>query len=401
MARRPKQELTALVVDDTRSVRQALRAMLQNQGVRRVLEAEDGSEVFRILDKASRRIDLIFCDLAMPGIDGVETLRGIAARHSSAAIVLLSGLDPKLLRTVSRMAEQLGLQVLGRMGKPFTERDVATILDDFRRASAPSRHTGTINVTPEELKAALDADAIEVHYQPKIELNSGAFIGVEALARMRHPAYGLIDPDTFIPVAESGGLITPLTMVVLEKSIAQAGAWVAAGLDLGVAINLSTLAIRHLDLPERIAQLASAAKLPNDSITLELTESRVGGGVEMLHIVSRFRLHDFRLSVDDFGTGHSGLERLKHLPFTELKIDKAFVQGAARDGDLRSILETSIQLGRRLRMNVVAEGVERWDDWQLLQDLGCDIAQGFLAARPVAAARIPVWAERWSGAPAN
>jgi EAL domain-containing protein (putative c-di-GMP-specific phosphodiesterase class I) len=327
--------------------------------------------------------------------------RGSAPRHSSAAIVLLSGLDPKLLRTVSRMAEQLGLQVLGRMGKPFTERDVATILDDFRRACAPSRHTGTINVTPEELKAALDADAIEVHYQPKIELDSGAFIGVEALARMRHPAYGLIDPDTFIPVAESGGLITPLTMVVLEKSIAQAGAWAAAGLDLGVAINLSTLAIRHLDLPERIAQLASAAKLPNDSITLELTESRVGGGVEMLHIVSRFRLHDFRLSVDDFGTGHSGLERLKHLPFTELKVDKAFVQGAARDGDLRSILETSIQLGRRLRMNVVAEGVERWDDWQLLQDLGCDIAQGFLAARPVAAARIPMWAERWSGAPAN
>lgn len=306
-------ELTALMVDDSRAIRELLAAMLQNLGVARILQAEDGVSAFRVLEQAERPIDLLFCDLAMPGVDGVETLRGLAARQIEAGVVLLSGLDPKLMATVADMADQFGLRVLGAVSKPFREEQIAAMLDEFRRTRQPQcRRRSMLMITSEELDAALDDGRIDVYYQPKIRLGDGQLIGVEALARMHHPAYGVIEPDAFIPLAEeSSQRITRLTLQVLEQAIGQAGEWQRSGLDLGMAINMSTLAIRRLDL--------------------------------------------------------------------------------------RSILETSIDLGRRLRMAVVAEGVENWNDWQLLENLGCDTAQGYVAARPVAAAGIPLFAERWSG----
>lgn len=391
-----RMDLTALIVDDSRTVRELLAAMLEAHGVTRVVQAEDGVSAFRALEKLDQPIDLLFCDLAMPGVDGVETLRGLAARHIEAGVVLLSGLDPKLMATVADMAEQLGLRVLGAIGKPFREEQIAAMIEQYRRIRQPVRRRPALTITPQELEDALENERIEVYYQPKIRLSDGMLTGVEALARMHHPAYGLIEPDAFIPIAEeSAQHITQLTLSVLQQAIGQAGEWHRAGLDLGMAINMSTLAIRRLDLPDIVEEMVSHAGIDNDRITLELTESQVMSTAEILHIVSRFRLREFKLSIDDYGTGHSSLQRLKRLPFTELKIDRSFVNGAAGDADLRSILETSIDLGRRLRMDVVAEGVESWADWRLLEGLGCDTAQGFVAARPVAAAGIPLFAQRW------
>lgn len=392
-------ELTALVVDDSVSIRQLLTAMLEDMGVGCVLQAEDGIEAFRAIERHERPIDLFFCDLAMPGVDGVETLRGLATRRLDAGVVLLSGMDPKLMATVADMAEQLGLRVLGTVGKPFRQEQIEQMIQRFRAPAPQRRRRSVMMITPEELDAALDEDRIDVYFQPKVRLGDGALCGVEALARMHHPTYGVVEPDAFIPLAEaSSPRITRLTQNVLRRSIEQAGLWRKAGLDLGMSINVSALAIRRLDLPDIVEDLARQAGIGNDRITLELTESQVTSSAEILHIISRFRLRGFNLSIDDYGTGHSSLQRIKRLPFTELKIDRAFVHGAAADADLRSILATSIDLGRRLRMDVVAEGVEQWDDWHLLEDMSCDVAQGYLAARPVPAAGIPVFAQRWAQA---
>jgi EAL domain-containing protein (putative c-di-GMP-specific phosphodiesterase class I) len=353
-----------------------------------VLQAEDGVSAFQVLEASERPVDLLFCDLAMPGVDGVETLRGLATRHIEAGVVLLSGLDPKLMATVADMAEQLGLRMLGVLRKPFSEAQIAAMIDRYWRMRQPPRRRPSLMVTLEELDEAMDEQRIDVYYQPKIRLSDGVLSGVEALARMHHPAYGVIDPDAFIPLAEeSSSRITRLTLSVLRQAIAQAGEWRRKGLDLGMSINMSALAIRRLDLPDIVSDLAAQAGVPNDSITLELTESQVMQSAEILHIVSRFRLRDFKLAIDDYGTGHSSLQRLQRLPFTELKIDRSFVHGASSDADMRSILETSIDLGRRLRMEVVAEGVE---------NMGCDVAQGYVAARPIAAPGIPLFAQRWA-----
>lgn len=392
----PNKDLSVLIIDDSRAVRELLSAMLLDLGVRRVLEADSGAAALEQLGKTRQPVDVVFCDLAMPGLDGVQTLRGLAARHTDAGIALLSGLEPKLMGTVATMAQQMGLNVLGCLRKPWKQADVQIILESWRRLQRPAA-SHDVAITPEELDEAMHNDRLDVFYQPKIRMSDGKLQGVEALARLHHPAYGLIEPDAFIGVAEASGRITQLTLVVLEKAIQQAGLWAQANLDLGIAVNLSALAIRRLDLPDIIANLALDAALPNDRITLELTETQLGGGPEMLHIVSRFRLYDFGLAIDDYGTGQSSLKRLKHLPFTEIKIDKSFVQGAAHDEDLRCILESSISLGQRLRLEVVAEGVETRADWDVLTDLGCDMAQGFLAARPLPARELPFWIENWTG----
>jgi EAL domain-containing protein (putative c-di-GMP-specific phosphodiesterase class I)/CheY-like chemotaxis protein len=390
-------DLTALVVDDSPSIRELVCAMLEDLGVGRVMQAEDGVSAFQKIEQSDWPVDLLFCDLAMPGVDGVETMRGLATRRLEAGIVLLSGMDPKLMATVADMAEQLGLRVLGTIPKPFRQPQIAAMIEKFRRARAIPSRRPALMITREELDEALHADRIDVYYQPKIRLSDGVVTGVEALARMHHPAYGVIEPDAFIPLAEeSVNRITRLTLSVLERAIAQAGAWQRGGLDLGMAINMSTLAIRRLDLPDIVEAMAQKSGVANDRITLELTESQVMGSAEILHIISRFRLRGFKLSIDDYGTGHSSLKRLKRLPFTELKIDRSFVNGASSDADMRSILETSVDLGRRLRMDVVAEGVESWVDWHLLEEMGCDIAQGYVAARPVPATGVPLFAQRWA-----
>lgn len=391
----PFRKLTVLVADDSRTMRELLTAILQIEGVQKILHAEDGEGVMRVLDAPGQTVDLVFCDLAMPGTDGVETMRRIAASRLEPAIALISGHDPKLLHTVSDMTRELGLRVVGTLSKPFTPTDVAEILKEYLLTRRIYRARQGFSISVDELDEALENNRVEVHYQPKVGLVDGLLHGVEALVRIHHPAFGLLEPDQFIPVAESSGRITPLTMMVLEQSINQAGAWQREGLDLGVAINMSTLAIRRLDLPDVVARMATEAGVQNDRITIELTESQVADGAEILHILSRFRLREFRLSIDDYGTGQSGLQRLKRLPFSELKIDKAFVNGASRDSDMRSILEVSIELGRRLRMNVVAEGVENWQDWRLLRHLGCDMAQGFVIAKPVPAAGVSLWSKTW------
>jgi EAL domain-containing protein (putative c-di-GMP-specific phosphodiesterase class I) len=159
---------------------------------------------------------------------------------------------------------------------------------------------------------------------------------------------------------------------------------------------MSVLALKNLDVPEVVAAYVDRAGLPRERVTFEVTENRVQGGSAFLDILARLRLLRFNLSIDDFGTGESGIQRLKRLPFTELKIDRSFVDGASTDEDLRSILSTSIELGRRLRMKVVAEGVESADDWRLLEELGCDQIQGYLASRPLPAASILRFAKQWN-----
>ena len=396
----PYSKMTVLVTDDSRAMRELLVAILEAEGIQNVLQAEDGESAMKVLDGANSAVDMVFCDLDMPGTDGVETMRRISASRLAPAIALISGFDQKLLNTVSDMTRELGLRVVGTLKKPFTQENVAELLREYLISRRIYHSRQGFVITVEELDDALKNDRVEVYFQPKVSLGDGKFSGVEALVRLHHPAFGLLEPDQFIPIAESSGRITKLTMIVLQKAISQGGEWIKEGLDISIAINMSFLAIRRLDLPEVISDLAAQAGFPSNHLILELTESQVSSGPEILHILSRFCLRNFRLSIDDFGTGQSGLQRLQRLPFTELKIDKSFVKDAFKDKDMRSILESSIQLGHSLRMDVVAEGVESWQDWQLLKSLGCDVAQGYVVAKPLPAAGISLWAKSWQALPA-
>jgi len=214
--------------------------------------------------------------------------------------------------------------------------------------------------------------------------------------RWHHPRDGLIYPDRFIGMAEEHGLIDQLTRAVIKNAASQARLWMEEGLSLTVAVNVSMDNLAALDFPDYIEREMRTAKLPPTGLMLELTESRLmKDRVAPLDILTRLRLKHIGLSIDDFGTGHSSLAQLRDIPFDELKVDRGFVHGAWRNPLLRAIFEASLSMARQLRMKTVAEGVEDQADWEFLRDSGCDLAQGYFIARPMAADALIEWIGEW------
>lgn len=244
-----------------------------------------------------------------------------------------------------------------------------------------------------ELRAAIDEGELEVHYQPKIDLRSGAVFGFEALVRWRHPGRGLLGPDAFVPLAEDTGLIGPLTMWVIEDATRNHRELRRAGFDgLELAVNLSLRSMVDLDFADRVGKLLRANGMPPSLLTLEVTESTVMSDPDRtVRMLERLAELGTTISVDDFGTGYASLSHLRRLPAGELKIDQSFVAGmldAPRDA---TIVASTIDLARKLGLRAVAEGVEDADTLAALGELGCDQAQGYFVSRPLPADQLREW----------
>ncbi|HZQ28000.1 MAG TPA: EAL domain-containing protein [Acidimicrobiales bacterium] len=243
-----------------------------------------------------------------------------------------------------------------------------------------------------DLRHALERDELMLYYQPKAELGSGTVTGVEALLRWRHPEYGFVPPDEFIPIAEHTGLIRPLTSWVLQEAVRQAAAWVTMGYDLSVAVNLSVRSLMDGALPEEVAGALRGADLAATSLILEITESTIMADPNRaIAILTRLADQGISLAIDDFGTGYSSLAYLKRLPVSEVKVDRSFVMNMANDQDDVVIVRSTVDLARNLGLRVVAEGVEDAEAWDHLRVLGCDAVQGYYLARPMPAADLTRW----------
>ena len=338
----------------------------------------------------------MFCDLQMPDIDGVEFVRHLARLGYRGGLVLVSGEDGRILQTVRKLAAAHGIHMLAALAKPVSPEQLRQVLaaNASRRAAVP-RAARPLQA-PEELRRAIAGGELVNHYQPKVELATGALVGVEALVRWQHPRAGLVFPDQFIAVAEEHGLIDALTHAVLTAALHQARLWKDAGLELQVAVNISMDNLAALDFPDVVAQLASEAGVALSNVVLEVTESRLMKDLHApLDILTRLRLKRISLSIDVFGTGHSSLAQLRDIPFDELNLDRGFVNGAAGDASLRAIVEGTLAMARHLGMKSVAEGVEERVDWDFLRTLGCDVAQGYFIARPMPGGDLPGWRAGW------
>jgi EAL domain-containing protein (putative c-di-GMP-specific phosphodiesterase class I) len=253
-----------------------------------------------------------------------------------------------------------------------------------------------LSYPPADIARAISNREFIHHYQPKVSVATGQLVGVETLVRWQHPTVGLVFPDRFIGVAEEYGHIDGLTQLVIDNAIAQARSWMDQGLKLHISINISMDNLATLTFPDLLSRQVERAGVTAADIVLEVTESRLMSKlVTVLDVLTRLRLKRSRLSIDDFGTGHSSLAQLRDIPFDELKVDRGFVHGAAKNDKKRAICEASLSLARQLGIVVVAEGVEDLEDWNLLRSAGCDFAQGYFIAKPMPGEDLPAWLENW------
>jgi diguanylate cyclase (GGDEF)-like protein/PAS domain S-box-containing protein len=246
------------------------------------------------------------------------------------------------------------------------------------------------------LRTAIDNDELTLHYQPKVDLHTGSAAQVEALVRWNRPGEGLVPPDEFIPLAEQTGLIKPLTRWVLRAAVRQMAAWACLGIDIQVAVNLSTWNFQDRDLVDSVQSLLTEWEIGPECLTLEITESALMLDPERgMLTVTQLQEAGVRVSVDDFGTGYSSLAYLRQLPVRELKIDRSFIADLSDGGAAtRALVETIVRLGKTLDLTVVAEGAETQGEVEVLGALGCDQAQGYVFSRPVPADMLVAWLQK-------
>lgn len=242
------------------------------------------------------------------------------------------------------------------------------------------------------LPAALARDELTLNYQAKADIASGTVTQAEALVRWIHPQFGFLPPDEFITVIEQSGNISLLTAWIIDRAARQCREWLSRGLDIKVSVNLSALDLLNDDLPALLERTLANYQLAACQLGLEVTESAVmRDPATALGVLARLREAGFGLSIDDFGTGYSSLAQLKRMPVDELKIDKSFVLHLCESSDDTVIVKSTIDLAHTLGLKVVAEGVETIDAWHSLRELGCDVAQGYLIAKPLPPAEFERW----------
>lgn len=390
-----KSTLSILVLDDEPFMLRLLSHMLSSLGFSSVATCDSGARALERVDTPAQSPDLILLDLNMPQMDGIEFVRKLVEHGYRGSLVLISGEDERVMQMAEKLVHAHHITVLGHLRKPASREALSRVLCKWQPESIA--RIARKSYGADELRHAIERGQLVNYYQPKVRVASGAVVGVETLARWRHPVDGLVLPDQFIGLAEEHGLIDDLTRLVLAGAMAQTRRWRGQGLSLRMAVNVSMDNLSSVGFADFVADTAVTAELPPQDLILEVTEGRLMQDQRApLETLTRLRMKRFSLSIDDFGTGHSSLAQLRDISFDELKIDRSFVHGALHDKTARAMYDASLGLGKKLGMEVVAEGVEDSDDWELVRRTGCDLAQGYFIGRPMSAADLPSWLASWN-----
>jgi EAL domain-containing protein (putative c-di-GMP-specific phosphodiesterase class I)/ActR/RegA family two-component response regulator len=320
--------------------------------------------------------DLIIVDLSLGDSDAIEVMRSLASRCFDGAIMLMSGRhETATLRQVQDIGKHYGFTLLPFLRKPFSIAELEARLAAFE--SLNSREDAG-----SDLEIALRHNGLELWYQPKIDLRSRLVYGAEALIRLRHPERGVLAPADFLPPS-GDPLHRPLADFVIRRALADWHHFARQQLGIRIAVNIPVSVFENPDFVAGVRRY-----LPHDEefsgMIFELTEEEVIRDPEFAReIATQLSLYNIDVSIDDFGCGHSTFERLKQLPFRELKIDRKFVHGCSRDSKRHEICRSIVALGHQFQMSVVAEGIEGLRDFHALAAMGCDGGQGYLFARPM------------------
>ncbi|HEY0660861.1 MAG TPA: EAL domain-containing response regulator [Lysobacter sp.] len=383
--------MSTLVVDDDPMMVEIVVTVLRDAGLTSIQTASDGRTALEQLARGP--IELLVCDLNMPGMDGIRLMSHLSLFAAPPAIILLSGEDPRVLDASRQFAEAKNLTILGVLQKPVTFGPLMESLQRYRpavrRASSDSR---SALLDGDSIRLGLTAQALHLAYQPKVDLDHGALVGVEALLRWHDPELGLVSPPEVIRAAEQADLIDALTLSILAQAVRDRAALVRAGIDINIAFNVSMHNLHSLAIVDSMSEIIAAADDQPGHFTLEVTETHLMEDLaQVLEALIRSRLQGFRIAIDDYGTGAATMQFLMQLPSTELKIDRSFITAAPHSERGRVLLQSAIELGLQLGQTVIAEGVETAQEARLARELGCHLAQGYLYGRPMALDDLIAW----------
>ena len=378
-----------LVVDDEPGIVEFIAEVATDMGYQ--VETADGAAGFqRIVKEFDPTV--IVLDLQLPQSDGVQLLRTVGDIGCSAKVLLISGMDKRVMSATRELGMSRGVAMLGLLPKPLLIEDLEAKLSEAylkeRRATA------------DDLREGLARGEVRPYFQPKAYLTEDhewQILGAEALARWEHPQLGLVMPDQFIPLAESAGLMTTLSATMLAETLQQIRHWLDGGLDLRCAVNIPPSMVIDLSFPDQVALQLSELGLDGRHLILEITEAAaIEQPTLTMDILTRLRVKRIGLALDDFGTGFSSLTQLYQMPFDELKIDKSLVMNIPNSREANTMVGSLIDLAHNLGLSVCAEGVESRAALDLLATLGCDACQGFYISRPVPATDIEPLVRRWN-----
>jgi EAL domain-containing protein (putative c-di-GMP-specific phosphodiesterase class I)/AmiR/NasT family two-component response regulator len=388
--------LQVMVVEDHGFQRRMALRLLSELGIESVHEAADGIAALDLLQQLPQPPDVVLVDLDMPGMDGIEFIGHVAQRRLARGVALVSALDPALLNTVQTMTRAYGLRVLGIVEKPLTADKLHGVLLSYEERLQDDDDEEPAEVALDDVRAALLRGELLPWFQPQVEFGNGKVVSVEALARWRRSDGHIVRPMQFVPLLEREGLAQRLTDLMLEQACQWKRRWDEQGLRLHLSVNVSASTLADPAAADHYQQMVQDHGVDPREVVLEITESSLmADAARGLGVLARLRLKGFGLSIDDFGTGYSSLAQLSQIPFTELKIDQGFVSGAHTEPRKRAVIEASLELARKLELEVVAEGVETTEDWQMLAELGCGMAQGYLIAKPVPGEELAAVVARW------
>jgi len=371
-----------LIVEDHPFQHQYLQHLFSELGDFHLESARDGEEALACLRQ--RSFDLVLTDLLMPGMDGVQFIQGLATLRAKPALAIMSAASRRMLMSASLVASNLQVNVIGLISKPVNITALRCLTEQLMDLRQVDPFEAVPSIERQALTEALDNGELQAWFQPKKALANARIVAAEALIRWIHPEHGVLLPSVFLPALKAFNLEEHLLWRVLEQAISAQARWRIKGYDIPVSINLPTHLLNSYDLADRILAFVLDHQGIPARICFELMECSVPQDMSNFYAgACRLRIKGFGLSQDDFGKGYSSYMNLVSTPFTELKIDRALVQGCNDSEELTQALTSIVALGRQLGLTVVAEGVETAQELALLRKIDCTQVQGFLISHAV------------------
>lgn len=373
-------ERLAYVLDDEPGVRAFVRHVLSQLGFNTVLFSTT-SQLLATFSNA--RPEVLVLDLALGHSDAIEVIHHLEALRYDGNVLLMSGRDEETIAEIQQIGMSRGLAMLPYLHKPFRADDLKNRLAAKAEKADMPWHPADIGVTKVDLREALQKGWVELWYQPKLDFKSLEVCGAEALARVRHPVHGIVPPAAFLPPPGDPQYL-PLSLFVMQRVIATWRQLADRGMPLTLSLNIPVSIMIGPAFVSMIREL-----LPKHSqfrgLIIEVTEDEVIRDPNLIReIATQLKLYSVWMSIDDFGSAYSSLSRLLEISCVELKLDRSFVTNCHFDQLKRALCQTVVDLAHRFGALVCAEGVETAEDFYCLVDLGCDSAQGFFFARPMA-----------------